>query len=427
MRSKSLTVSVLATSALACLSLSAEVMDRPVGISIGQRMTLKPYVAASTTFDSNAEGRDNGGENVFWTVSPGFGLDYKGDSWTLLANVQYQYNAYAKKRLNGPQNYHGISENVAYRWSDSAPGERGWSLMLAQTYSKTYEDGAQGSGGLEYGTDRQAVNLAAALQRRFGSDIHADANANYYWLDYDSKDTNMGVRHGPFGWERIMGGGEVGWAPSKWTDFLIAGSYQYYKQDNSETYIGGYKPSNESKGFTVQGGLGSYATDHITYRVLAGWSRFEYGGGSSGMTSDGFTYTASSNWTISETWRTMLFATSFYQPTEREYGSSQRVDALTWGLAHSMVRGKLQGMFDIEYRHENPEYSWRDGNGKVSSADYSLDIVTFRLSLTYVINRYMSLFSSVSYRDSCGRGASSRGDAYTYDRYSGTLGVKFTY
>ena len=427
MRSKSFVVATLVASSVVCLSAFAEVMDRPAGISIGQRMTLKPYVATSVSYDTNADGRNDGKENVYWTVAPGLGLDYKGDSWTLLANIQYQYNAYAKKRLYGAQNYHGLSENVAYRWADSAPGEKGWSLMLAQTYSKTDEDGATGSGGLEYGTDRQAFNIVGALQRRFGPGMHADVNGGYYWLDYNSKSSYGTLGYGPYGWERAMGGAEVGWAPSRWTDFLLAGSYQYYKQDNSSCYIGGYQPSSESDGITVQGGLGSYATDHITYRVLAGWSRFEYGGGGSGMTSDGFTYTVSSNWAISETWKTMLMATSFYQPTEREYGSSQRVDALSWGLAHSMVRGKLQGMFDIEYRHENPEYAWRNANGLVSSSDYTMDVVTFRLSLTYVLNRYASIFSSVSYRDSNGRGASSRGEDYTYNRFATTLGVKLTY
>ena len=104
MRSKSFVVATLVASSVVCLSAFAEVMDRPAGISIGQRMTLKPYVATSVSYDTNADGRNDGKENVYWTVAPGLGLDYKGDSWTLLANIQYQYNAYAKKRLYGAQN-----------------------------------------------------------------------------------------------------------------------------------------------------------------------------------------------------------------------------------------------------------------------------------------------------------------------------------
>lgn len=425
MKSICFKVSVGVAAAFVCAGASAEVMDRPVGIKIGQRMTLKPYVALSTTYDTNAEGRNDGKENVFWTVTPGVGLDYNAETWQLSANLQYQYNAYARDRVYGVQDHHGINENVSYKWSNSKPGERGWALMLAQTYQKTMED-STGYSGLEYGTDRQAFNLAGALQRRFGTGLHADVNAGYYWLEYN----NNGNASALYGWERVSAGTELGWAPSKWLDFLLAGGYQYFTQDNtSSTYYGAYNtPSSESDGVMIQGGLGSYATDHITYRVLAGWSRFNYGKGSGGGSSDGFIYTISSKWDITETWRTTLLATSFYQPTERDYGSSQRVDSIGWGIAHSMVRNKLTGTFDISYRHETPEFTYRSSYGSIATSDYSIDNVTYRFGLNYILNRYLSLYSSVSYRKAVGRGASrTKAEAYTYERFTGSLGLRFTY
>ena len=171
---------------------------------------------------------------------------------------------------------------------------------------------------------------------------------------------------------------------------------------------------------TVHGGLGSFATDRISYRVLGGWSRYKYDEG--GKDSDGFTYSVSCNWNISDTWDTALLATSYYQPTEREYGSSQRVDALSWGIKHLMVRGKLYGNFDIAYRREGREYE------AVEGYDYDLDIVTFRLGLTYFLNRYLQLYGTLEYRKSINEtGSSTRGDYYDYDRYRGSLGMKFTY
>ena len=178
----------------------------------------------------------------------------------------------------------------------------------------------------------------------------------------------------------------------------------------------------------LQGGFASYATDHITYRVLAGWSRFNYGRGSGGGSSDGFIYNVSSKWDITETWRMSLLASSYYQPTERDYGSSQRVDSIGWGIAHSMVRNKLNATFDITYRHETPEYTWRSSYGSVATSDYSIDNVTYRLGLNYTLNRYLSFYTSVSYRKSAGRGASqNRAEYYTYERFTGTLGMRFTY
>ena len=428
MRLSYLEIPVFACAAFVCASASAEYMDRPAGIKIGQRMTLKPFVALSTTYDSNAEGRNEGRENIFWTVAPGFGLDYDAENWQLSANLQYQYNAYARKRSYGAQDYHGINENVSYKWSNAKPGERGWALMLAQTYNKTMEDMSSES-GLEFGTDRQAFNVAGAVQRRFGTGIHADVNAGYYWLEYNNKG-NTG-RQSLYGWDRVTAGAEIGWAPSKWLDFLFAGSYQYYNQDNTTSYY--YTsplntPSSESDGMTFQAGLGSYATDRITYRVLAGWSQFNYGNHSGGGSANGFVYSINSKWDISETWRMMLLATSYYQPTERDYGSSQRVDSIGWGVAHSMVRNKLTGTLDISYRHEMPEYTWRSSYGAVATSDYSIDSVVYRFGLNYILNRYLSIYSSVSYRKSVGRGASTqRANYYSYERFTGSLGLRFTY
>ena len=428
MKSIYFSLPVCMCAAFACANASAEVMDRPVGIKLGQRMTLKPYVALSATYDTNAEGRNEGRENVNWTVTPGLGLDYKAETWEITANLQYQYNSYARERLWGARDHHGINENIAYKWSNSKPGERGWALMLAQSYQKTIEDSTSVS-GLEYGTDRQSFNIAGAVQRRFGTGIHADVNAGYYWLEYDNDSTTP--LQSLYGWERATVGAELGWAPSKWLDILVAGGYQYYTQDNtSSTFYnsGRNTPSSESDGYMLQGGFGSYATDHITYRVLAGWSRFNYGGRSGGGSSDGFIYNISGKWDISPTWRMSLLASSYYQPTERDYGSSQRVDSLGWGIAHSMVRNKLSATFDISYRHETPEYTWRSAYGAIATSDYSIDNVTYRFGLNYILNRYLSLFSSFSYRQSVGRGASvQRADYYTYERFTVSLGMRFTY
>ena len=49
--------------ACACAAAAtAEVMDRPVGFKIGQRLTLRPYVSMSATYDSNVGGRSYNAE-----------------------------------------------------------------------------------------------------------------------------------------------------------------------------------------------------------------------------------------------------------------------------------------------------------------------------------------------------------------------------
>lgn len=402
----------------------AERMDRPVGIKIGERMTLKPYVGLSVAYDSNVDGITDGAEDVFWTVNPALNLEYKAENWLLLGNVFYQYNQYTKNDGRSLRSNHAYGEDLTYRWTDSLPGEKGWSLMLSEKYLKTNQlEDFTDSIGRAYGRDRQEFKFAGALQRRFGKGWHADLNANYYWLDYDSSNQQKSA-YGLYGWERWGVGGEIGYAASQWTDILIAASYQGFDQDNrnNNAYArhADYGRSSGAKGWTVQGGLGSFATERITYRILGGWSRYQFDEG--GENSDGFTYTVSGNWNISETWKTMVLFTSYYQPTEMEYGSSQRVDSLSWGIAHSMVQGKLHGTFDVAFYRRGKEYS------AVDSYDYDLDQFKLRLGLTYVLNRYLQFFGTAEYMNSwCEQSDSPVGSLYEYDRFLLTLGLKFTY
>ncbi len=402
-------------------SASAEMMDRPVGIKIGQRMTLKPYVAVSASYDSNVDRSKNGTDDVVWIVNPSLSLEYKADSWILMANAFYQYNSYSKKVHRTVQSGHSFGQSVVFDWNSSGRGEKGWSLMISENFQQVnHTEDFTLSDGRNYGRDRREFRASGAVQRRFTDDLHMNVNTGYYWLDYDNENN---ASYGLYGWDRYTIGTEIGYATSKWTDFLISGGYQHFTQDNvKNSYYNnkGRVLSSESEGFSIQGGIGSHATERISYRLLGGWSTFRFAEGD-GEASNGFTYTVAGEWKISDTWRTMCLATSYYQPTEREFGSSQRVDAFSWGIAHTMVRGKLYASFDTMYRRETREYS---GSGVY---DYDLDIMSFKLGLNYILNRYVTVFFNGEYCNSMSATESSYGEYYDYDRFRGTLGLKFTY
>ena len=203
---------------------------------------------------------------------------------------------------------------------------------------------------------------------------------------------------------------------SKWTDLLLAANYQWYQQDNVPK-TSGY--SDGSHGFVVMGGFGTRATERISYRLLTGWSRFEYAKDAKKI--NGWTYQASAKWKLSNTWNMMALATSYYQPSEREVCSAIRVDSISWGVAHSMVRGKLNSTFDINYRRETHEYSYTRGY------DYDDDIITARLGLNYTINRFLQLYGSLEYQTDMCDGGNVRGHNYDYDRFRGTVGMRLTY
>lgn len=406
----------------ACLAMTSAAgdMDRPSGIKIGQRLTLRPYVALSATYDSNVGSRRNGGgdEDVVWTVNPNLMLDYRSDSVSVKLGGYYNYRAYTKDHESvSESDMHSFGQNLSVLWSNSSGNEPGWSLLLTESYRqiKSADDFANGYTG--YNNDSRQFNIGGAAQRRFNEHWHGDVNASYYWLDYT--DSGSGLSY--YGWQRWTAGAEVGFAPSKWTDIILAGGYQGYEQENAKNSksVLGRDISRNSEGWTVQGGLGSFATERISYRVLAGWSRFEYGEGAT--SANGFTYTVSGNWKIGETWNMMLLGSSYYQPSERDYATASRVDALSWGLAKGLVRRKLRATLDLTYRHETNERVGR------SSTDYDIDMVTGRIGLDYTLNRYLTFFTSAEYIRSFNDAGDRMSGIYDYDRWRLSVGMRFTY
>lgn len=411
---------LLGAAAFLATAAGAETMDRPGGIRIGQRLTLRPYVSVSATYDSNVFSYHDGGsgkdtDDVMWTVNPGLGLEYKAETWALLLSAYYNYRAYCQKKYWDNYNQHSYGETLRWNWSNSKGAEKGWSLMLSETFSQiTLADDVALSDGRNYNSDRRQLSVQGVAQRRFNEHWHSEVALSYYNLDYLNDEASRDS-YALYGWQRWTVNWSAGFAPSRWTDFLIDLGYQGYEQDNSY-----YGMSSESQGYTAQVGLGSYATERISYRALVGWSRFEYANNSDAV--DGFVYTLSGNWKLSDTWNTMLLASSYYQPSEREMASRSRVDSVSWGLGKSLVRGKLRATLDLTYRRETHERVYTGGG-----YDYTLDTATGRFGLTYTLNRFMALFGYAEYIRGWNSESARRQHYNDYDRWRVTGGVRFTY
>ncbi|MBO5775170.1 MAG: outer membrane beta-barrel protein [Kiritimatiellae bacterium] len=395
--------------AFVAASAAAELMDRPGGIRIGQRLVIRPYVALSVAYDTNVTSCNEEEDDVVWNVNPGFNFQYSADKFYLKGTAYYAYNAYTKDHGYRASDYHNYGQTLTFGWDTAPKTERGWSLIVTEGYRKINRtDDITLSDGSTYGRDSQQFNFSGILERRITERLHANVSAGYYWLDYD----NSNNRGSLYGWSRWTAATEIGYVTSKWFNLLVYASYQDYTQDNAP--VGG-RFSRDSKGATFHVGFGSYATDRISYRLLMGWTRFEYAGGMDDA--DGLTYSASCRWRIGETWNLTFLAASYYQPSEREYATAQRTDSVSFGVAKSLIRSKLNATFDVAYRHEGHTYSY------LSSRDYDLDILTFRLGLNYMLNRYLSVFARGEYRDSM----SDKNSYYDYERLRATLGLRLTY
>ena len=396
---------------------SAEYMDRPTGIKVGQHMTLRPYVALSLTYDSNVDSQRESTAGSSWVVNPGMGLEYRGENWQVAGSVWYQYHAYNNYSTQLNQSSYG--EKLSFSWANSRPDERGWSLMISETFAQiSQDDDMSNYSGRGIGRDRMTLQASGILERRINEKVHGAAEAGYYLLDYEN---DISSYLPLYGWERTMVGGEIGFAPSRWTDFLLTANYQWYTSDDVAGIdsVASQRYSRDSEGWSVMGGIGSRATERISYRLLAGWSCFEYAEGVDDL--DGWTYQISGNWKISDTWNTMLLASSYYQPSEREFGSAMRVDSVSWGLAHSLIRGKMTASIDVNYRREECEYSYD------SRYAYTDNVLTGRIALNYSINRYLQLFGRVEYQSNMADGENRYRRTWDYDRFRGTIGLRLTY
>ena len=128
--------SVSAMTALAGLvTLAGEsVVDKPAGFRFfNNHLTVKPYVSLAYTYDSNIDTAKHATDDSIFMVSPGADFEWRGDRWNLVGSLWYRYNAYCDYNDEMGENSYG--ESLKYNWTTSKPGEKGWSLALAERYS----------------------------------------------------------------------------------------------------------------------------------------------------------------------------------------------------------------------------------------------------------------------------------------------------
>lgn len=404
-----LTIASLA--AIPAIAAGGSEADKPQGFRFfDQHLTVKPYVALSYTYDSNVDTtRHADGDSIF-CIQPGADFDWKGDRWALVGSIWYRRNAYCKYSNEMGENSYG--ESLAYKWTTSEQNEKGWSLVLAEKYRYIDQSDSLGSGdGRGVWRDREAFDVSGLLQRRFTERLHAELMGQYNWLDYKN-DTG---KYAPlYGWQSWAAGVEAGYAASKWTDILLAGGYSHYTQHGGH----GYRSyNNESKVWTVQAGLGSHATERITYRALMGASWLDYGGHSSA--DRGWTYSLDANWKVTRQWQISALGKSYYQPSERTRGQALKVYSLSLGTSYLTLADKMVLTANVAWRYEDTCYNDRylaHGN------NYDEDILSIRLGATYTIDRWVSVFANLTWEEEwCDK------RDYDYDRFRGTLGLRFHY
>ena len=404
-------LTVATFSVIPALIAGESVADKPQGFRFfNQHLTIKPYVSLSYTYDSNVDTTRHAESDSIFCIQPGADFEWKGERWALVGSLWYRRNAYCEYANEMGENSWG--ESLAYKWTTSKQDERGWSLVLAEKYRYTDQSDALGSGdGRGIWRDREALDVSGVIQRRFTERLHAEVMAQYNWLDYKN-DTG---KYAPlYGWSEWSVGAQAGYAASKWTDFLVAGGYSHYTQKKGRGYR---NYSNDSQVWTIQAGLGTHATEKITYRALMGVSWLEYGGHANADC--GWTYSLDANWRITRQLQASALGKSYYQPSERTVGQAVKVYSLSGGLSYLTLADKMTLSANVAWRYEDTCYNDRYlGYGN----NFDETILSFRFGADYVINRWMSVFASFTWEEEwCDV------KTYGYDRFRGTIGMRFHY
>ncbi len=156
--------------ALATCASLADVMDRPQGIKIGQRMTLRPYVSLSYTYDSNVDSTKHSKAGSQWCVNPGVSLEYLADNWKVVGSVYYQYHAY--NRYVNQLNSSSYGETLQFDWTNSKADEAGWRAMFSETFQQVAQnDDMSNHGGRGIGRLLAALFKLTQRVQRLGDGL----------------------------------------------------------------------------------------------------------------------------------------------------------------------------------------------------------------------------------------------------------------
>lgn len=360
-------------------------------------LTVSPFVNLEYSYDSNVD-YDHGKayDDTILSVNPGVDFDYKGNDWGLSGDVWYGYEKY--------QDYEELDANRYGQslkfYSESARGIR---FVLGESYLKSKENDSILDGGRGIWRERDMLELDSALAYQISERTGITLNGMYSNLDYENNVDEYGML---YGWSEWSIGLELARKLTEKSNLLVSGNYQEYE---SKGAIG---INNGSTGYSLMAGLGSRATEKISYRALVGMSWFDYAGQDQ---MNGITYSLDANWLINRKWAMTVAGSSYFQPSETEANQAMQAYVLSAGWTYRTTR-RLTTRFDVGFRREENQYDYADV-GAVTD-----DIYSARLRADYKLMRYVTLYGSVEYQDQ-----TSDLSANEYDRYRGTLGLTLRY
>ncbi len=361
-------------------------------------LTVSPYVNLEYAYDSNVDRDKDEYDDSILTVSPGVDLTYRGNDWGLTGNAWYGYDEYLDyDDLSGDR----YGESLKF-YTESA---KGWRLVLGESYLKSKQNDSIIDGGRGIWRDRELFELNGALSYQFSERTGVTLTGLHSDLNY-MNDSNQ---YAPlYGWREEVVGLEIARKLTEKSNLLVNGEYQTYESNGAKNGV-----DSSSTGYSLMAGLGSRATERISYRALTGVSWFDY---AEGDQLTGWTYSLDADWLISKKLSASVSGSSYFQPSEDQMNQAMQVYTISAGLTYRPMR-KLSTHYDLAYRRQDREYSDVDVGGGGSD-----DIYSARARADYQLMRHVTVYGSLEYEKEL-----SDSTYLEFDRYLATLGLNFRY
>ncbi|MBQ9429988.1 MAG: outer membrane beta-barrel protein [Kiritimatiellae bacterium] len=362
-------------------------------------LELSPYVNAEYKYNNNVDTDRHKYHDSSLYIRPGIDLKYTGSNWGLTGNGWYSRTWHKNYDELDSRRY---SERLGY-WYQTEGGLR---IVLSEQYSHSEDHDSIIDGGRGIWREREELRLSGVVSYQLGERTGVALGMQYHDMDYkrNSKYANL------YGYDEFAMELELSRKLSERTNFLLAGGYQTYRSDGTSR---GY--NHRSNGYSVMAGLGSRATERITYRALTGVGFWDY----SGDVNAAWKYSLNANWMISHKWALSLAGSSYFQPSERDRNQSVQTYTLSSGLSYRPIK-RLSTHLDAAVRYEQNEYA---SNGRDDSWE---EMVSVRLRGDYHLIRCQdfsaNLYSSLEFNKEF-----SDRDDYEYDQFILRVGLRLFY
>lgn len=360
-------------------------------------LSISPFVNVEYKYDSNVDTDYREYDDSSFSVNPGVDLKYVGNNWGFDGSGFYGYEWF--------HDYDELdSERYGERLSFWAESEKGWRFLLGQRYLFTSSQDSILDGGRGVWRDRETIEVNSALSYQFSEVTGLSLAGAYSEMDYKNQDKEYAPM---YGWKEWSGDMQFSRKLTEKSNFLLSAGIQHYESDGT---TGGV--NDESMGYTFMAGLGSRATQRITYSLLTGIMLFDY---ANDELEKGWSYSVDLNWVINKKLAFSMAGSSYFQPSESSMNQASEVYSISGGLTYRPFK-KFSTHWDVAYRREEEEYRGKEVDNLVSTrlrADYEL-IRTSTISA--------NLYSAIEFAKSM-----SDDDYDDYDQIIGTVGMRFFY